>query len=91
MAIAGLVFAFLIAPVGIILSIIALVQLKKSGGSKGMAIAGLILGIVFTIAWIIIIITIVALTAGVVGNLLEMCSDLGPGVWEVNGVTYECE
>jgi hypothetical protein len=53
-AILGLIFAFIFAPLGIIFSIIALVQIKKTGeNGKGLAIAGLIVGIVFTLIWIL--------------------------------------
>lgn len=91
MAIAGLICAFLVAPVGIILSIIALVQLNRSGGSKGLAIAGIIVGVVVTIGAIIGAIVTFTLAAGLLGNVIEMCAQLGPGEWEVNGVTYTCD
>src|SRR5258707_13431036 len=47
MAIASLICAFLIAPVGVILGHIALNQIKNSNGQlsgRGVAIAGLIIG-----------------------------------------------
>lgn len=47
LVIAGFVCAFLIPIVGLILSIIGMVQLNKNGGkSKGMAIAGIIISVV---------------------------------------------
>jgi hypothetical protein len=49
MAIAGFVCSLVLPPLGIIFSAIALSQLKKSGGQgKGLATAGLVIGIVFT-------------------------------------------
>jgi hypothetical protein len=50
MAILGLVFAFAFSPLGIAFSAIGLSQTKKRGeGGRGLAIAGLILSIVFTL------------------------------------------
>jgi len=62
LAIISLIAAFLIAPVGIILGFIAQNQIKTSGeGGAGLAKAGIILGIVFTVLWLIGIIVSVAL------------------------------
>ena len=56
LCIVGFVLAFLIPPIGLILSIIALVQINRSGEkSKGLSIAGIIvsgLGTLFTILFI---------------------------------------
>ena len=49
-AIVGFVCSLLIAPLGIIFSAIALGQIKRTGeGGKGLALAGLIIGLVFTV------------------------------------------
>jgi hypothetical protein len=86
LSIIGLVLAFVAAPVGLILSIVAAVKLGKAGAPKGLAIAGIIVGAVFTLLWIIGIILFVTVIGGVIGT----CAELGPGVWDVNGVTYTC-
>lgn len=86
LSIVGLVLAFVAAPIGLILSIVAAVQLGKAGAPKGLAIAGVIVGAVITLLWIIGIILFVTVLGGVIG----MCAELGPGVWDVNGVTYTC-
>lgn len=86
LSIVGLVLAFVAAPIGLILSIVAAVQLGKAGAPKGLAIAGIIVGAVITLLWIIGIILFVTVLGGVIG----MCAELGPGVWDVNGVTYTC-
>jgi hypothetical protein len=53
-AIVGFVCSLLIAPLGIIFSAIALSQINRTGeGGRGLALAGLIIGIIFTI-WIIL-------------------------------------
>ena len=28
--------------------------------------------------------------ASAIGGAVEMCQQLGPGTWEINGVTYTC-
>jgi len=62
LAIASLVCAFLFAPLGIVFGHLSLSQIRRSGeDGRGLAIAGLVIGYVVTIA------TIVAL---VVGTLL---------------------
>jgi len=59
MAIASLVCAFLFAPLGIVFGHLSLSQIRRSGeDGRGLAIAGLVIGYVVTIA------TIVAVVAG---------------------------
>lgn len=58
-AILGFVFAFLVSPLGIIFSAIGLGMSGKYGGrQKGLAIAGLILSIIFTVIMVIIYTTV---------------------------------
>lgn len=53
-AILGFIFAFVVSPLGIIFSAIGLGMSGKYGGrQKGLAIAGLILSIVFTVLWVV--------------------------------------
>ena len=57
LAIVGLVLAFIAAPIGAIISFVALGQIKKTGeGGRGLALAGAILGILFTVFYILVII-----------------------------------
>ena len=53
----GLVFAFVFAPLGLVFSIVALVNLKKhpEETGKGLAIAALIISIVFTVIWVMVL------------------------------------
>ncbi|NDB18668.1 MAG: DUF4190 domain-containing protein, partial [Actinobacteria bacterium] len=56
LAIAALVAAIFAAPVGIVLGIIALSQIKKSNGAQGgqgLAIAGIVVGSVMTLVAIV--------------------------------------
>lgn len=60
LAILALVLAFVISPGGIICGHIALNQIKRTGeGGRGLALAGLIIGYVFTGFWVLYIIGIV--------------------------------
>ncbi|MFT4212795.1 MAG: DUF4190 domain-containing protein [Microbacterium sp.] len=67
MAILSLVFAFVFSILGIVFGHIALNQIKRTGeGGHGLAVAGLILGYVFTaigVIYFIVIIVIVAVAA----------------------------
>lgn len=90
LGIVGLVLAFLASPIGLILSIVAMVQSRKAGAKNGFALAGIIIGIIGTIVLIITIISIVAL-AGAAGEAInEVCGELGSGVHEQDGVTFTC-
>ena len=62
MAITGFVLSFFISPLGIIFSAIGLSQISKDSrqGGKGLAIAGLILGILGTIFYIFLYIGVLA-------------------------------
>ena len=70
-AILGFIFAFIpgISIVGIVFSIIGIINAKKTGKLKGMAIAGLILSIIFTIVWVIVY--VVFLGAGAAINAFD--------------------
>jgi hypothetical protein len=76
LTIAGVVFAFLIPLLGLILSIVALVQSRGAGQKNGLAIAGIIISVVWPI---ILTIIITAVTAS-----------LGTCVVTVNGVQTAC-
>ena len=52
-AILGFVFAFIVPPLGIIFSAIGLSKAKQTGKLKGLAVAGLILSIIFTAIYVI--------------------------------------
>lgn len=62
LAILALVFAFVFAPAAIVMGAVARRQIQRSGeDGRGLATAGMVLGIVFTVltvVWIVIVITI---------------------------------
>lgn len=90
LTIAGFVLAFLIAPLGAILSIVALVKINRAGGGRGLAIAGIIIGVLGTIGWIVAIV-VSTFVVGATVDMVATCLDMGPGVWDVNGTTVTCD
>jgi hypothetical protein len=61
LAIVGFILAFVVTVAGIVVSFIALSQIKKTGeGGHGLALAGVILGFVFSAFWIIYFVVIIA-------------------------------
>ena len=57
-AILGFIFAFVLSPLGIVFSAIGLGKAKKGYGQKGLAVAGLVVSIVFTAIWFITLLSI---------------------------------
>jgi hypothetical protein len=58
-AIAGFILAFLIAPIGLILSIIGLITARRSGQKgKGLAIGGIVVALLMSIGGIAIVATV---------------------------------
>ncbi|MFJ2661878.1 DUF4190 domain-containing protein [Arthrobacter koreensis] len=76
--------------VGVILSIVGLVQSRKAKMSNGPALAGIIIGGVVFILTLIATIAIFIFAVDQVGTLFEVCEDLGPGTHFVDGEIYEC-
>ncbi len=73
MAIAALITAFLFSPAGIVLGVLARKQIRRTGEEGwGMATAGLIVGAVLTVLWVLAIALWVVLAVWLVreaGNL----------------------
>lgn len=86
LGIVGLVLAFLFALAGLIVSLVANSQSKRAGVKNTPAKVGIVLSIIFLVLQIVGVILFVTVFA----NLFNMCAQLGPGVWDVNGVTYTC-
>lgn len=88
LGIAGFILSLLgpLTVLGLILSIVALAQSRKVNVKNGFAVAGIVIGSVGTI---ILVLLIIAAVVGA-GALLQQCAELGPGVHQVNGVTYTC-
>jgi hypothetical protein len=90
LGIVGLILAFLAAPIGFIISLVARSQSKKAGVKNTPATAGIIIGLIITLIWIIVVIVSIVIGASVAGGLAEACAELGSGTHEVGGVTYTC-
>lgn len=90
LAIVGLIFSFFVAPVGLILSIIALVQIKKTKEKgKGLAIAGLIISILQLLIIILVFVFVFVIFANVANNLelSTACANVDRnGYYETYGV-----
>jgi len=95
LGIIALVFAFIFQLVGLILGIVARNKSKAAGYKNGLATAAIWLSIVFMVLGLIIGIGAIvaggALFGGFIGQVAEVCNELGTGVWEIDGVTYTCE
>ncbi len=60
MAILALVFAFVFAPLGIVFGVIGRRQIDRTGeGGRGLATAGLVVGIVFTVMAVLYIVLVI--------------------------------
>jgi len=86
--IVGLILGFFgpLSIVGLVLSIVGLVKSRKAGQSNGIAVAGIIVSSLVLIGTIILFVVL-----GVAAShLIEVCNDLGPGMHDVDGITYTC-
>jgi hypothetical protein len=90
LGIVGFVLAFLASPIGLILSIVAMVQSKKAGAKNGFALAGIIIGAIGTVILIVSIIALVALGSAAAGYVEQVCGELGSGTHTQDGVTFTC-
>lgn len=86
LGIVAIPIAIFFSVIGIILGFVAKSQSKKVGAKNTPATIAIVIG------FVVLILTIVAIAVGIGGAaaLISRCGDLGPGVHEVNGVTYTC-
>lgn len=86
LGIVALILAFFFQLIALILGFVALSQSRKAGAKNTPAVVAIILSIVFGLIWIIgVTIAILGIVA-----VASQCADLGPGIHELNGVTYTC-
>jgi hypothetical protein len=83
LGIVGLVFAFLLPLLGLILSIVAKVQSRGAGVKNTPSTVGIVLSIIFMVGYILIFVV-------VFGSLFAGCAQYGPGIHHVNGITLTC-
>jgi len=80
MAIVALICGIVLAPVGIVLGIIALSQIKKTKqGGRGLALAGVIIGALGTLIWVAAIAALIA-AANSVSNHVDDLDTLGKDI-----------
>ncbi|MHA7264393.1 DUF4190 domain-containing protein [Arthrobacter sp. TMN-37] len=90
LGIVGLILAFLISPVGLIISIIAMVRARIEGTRTGTALAGIIVGLIGTVLLVIGAFVVASLVPDFV-QLTEQCQGLGSGTTvEVRGAEVQC-
>jgi hypothetical protein len=90
MGIVALILSFFAQLIALILGVIALNQSKAAGYPNGPAKAAIIISIILIVVGIGIAVVFIVFGGALFGNLAQVCSDLGPGVHEVGGVTYTC-
>ena len=91
LGIVGFILAILIAPVGLVISIIAFVKSRKAKMGNGFALAGIIIGVLFTIVGAILIAVIASFAADLAGQILEACQGQPTGTpVTVQGQTTTC-
>lgn len=86
----GLIVAFVAPVVGLVLSIVARSQSQAAGLPNPLAKAGIIVGIVLTAVTVVILVATGLGGFALFKGIFDMCQQLGPGVHQVNGVTYTC-
>jgi Domain of unknown function (DUF4190) len=70
MAILALIFGIIIAPLGIVFGFIARGQIKRTGeGGDGLALAGIIIGGIFTVLIVLYFIFVIVVIASVAGSI----------------------
>jgi len=83
MAIAGLIGAFVVPPVGLVLSIIALMKSKRGGYKNNLAIGGIVVAALLTITAIVVLALLLPFWA--------QCQELGAGIHQLdNRMLLEC-
>lgn len=91
LGIVGFILAIFIAPVGLIISIIAFVRSRKAGMGNGLALAGIIIGALFTILGVLGAIALGALFAEVAQQLTQACEGLPSGTSvTIEGQAVDC-
>lgn len=77
MAILALVLAFVFAPAGIVLGIVAVRQIRTTGeDGHGLAVAGIVVGSVFTALIVVYIVVIIVIFAAIANSNPQYNSDM---------------
>ncbi len=91
LGITGLILAFIpfLNPIGLILSIVALVKSRRAGMGNGLAVAGIIVGALATII-LVLVIVLLATVAPFIDDIAELCEQTGPGPQVYRGQEIQC-
>ncbi len=88
LGIVALILAFVAPLIGAILGFVAKAQSKPAGVKNTPATVAIVLGLIFTVLYIILLI-VIPIIAG--GAALAACNGLEPGVYTLdNGTTLTC-
>ncbi|WP_298255379.1 DUF4190 domain-containing protein [uncultured Arthrobacter sp.] len=91
LGIVGFILAIFIAPVGLVISIIAFVKSRKAGMGNGLALAGSIIGALFTILGVLGAIVLGAFFTELAQQLTEACEGLPSGTpVTIEGQPVDC-
>lgn len=91
LGIIGLILAIFLAPIGLIVSIVALVKSRKAGMRNGLALAGIIVGALLTILWTVLIIVIASFATDLAQQIIQACEGQPTGTpVTVQGQPVEC-
>lgn len=86
LGIVAFVLAFFVQLLALILGIVALVQSRKAGQKNGFALWAIIISVVVMVISAIVLIFL----GNFLVELVQICSENGPGVYEVGGRTFTC-
>jgi magnesium-transporting ATPase (P-type) len=78
LSIASLILAFFIAPVGLILGIVALVKSKKAQQKNGLALAAIIVSSIVMVLSVVVTVLLVTASVALYNDRLQECRDLIP-------------
>ena len=84
----SIIFAFAFPLAGAILGGVAVAQARQGGYANRLALAGLILGTVFTVLIVVIVVVSIVLGVGFFTQLLGACQDSPEGI--IWGIPYTC-
>ncbi len=92
--ITALVLAFIMPPIGLVLSIATFIWGKRSGESAKLALAGIVVGVVMLITMVIVGFFIFTQLVAAAGdgalNLEALCVHRDRWGWLLNGLRYVC-
>jgi len=90
LGVVSVLLAVVFAPAGIVVAIIALVRSRRIGYRNVLARAALIFASIVTVVAILAIAAAAVWSIALFAPIVEVCNELGRGIFEVDGVIYRC-